>query len=47
MRTAPTVTGNAATTVVTSTADFAAGLTNNTGGFYASFASGSTASAEL
>ena len=47
MRTAPTVTGNAATTVVTSTADFAAGLTNNTGGYYASFASGSTASAEL
>jgi hypothetical protein len=47
MRTAPTVTGNAANTVVTSTADFAAGVTNNTGGFFASFASGSTASAEL
>jgi hypothetical protein len=47
MRTAPTVTGNAVNTVVTSTADFAAGLTNNTGGFFASFASGSTASAEL
>jgi hypothetical protein len=47
MRAAPTVTGNAANTVVTSTDDFAAGLTNNLGGFYASFASGSTASAEL
>jgi len=47
MRIAPTVTGNAATTVVTSTADFAAGITNNIGGYYASFASGSTASAEL
>jgi hypothetical protein len=47
MRTAPTVTGNFAQTTVTSTADFAAGLTNDTGGYYASFASGSTASAEL
>jgi len=47
MRTAPTVTGNTATTSVTSTADFAAGLTNNTGGFFATFNSGSTASAEL
>ena len=47
MRTAPTVTGNPATTTVTSTADFAAGQTNNTGGYFASFASGSTASAEL
>jgi hypothetical protein len=47
MRIAPQVTGNAATTVVTSTANFAAGVTNNTGGYLASFASGSTASAEL
>jgi len=47
MRTAPTVTGNFAQTTVTSTADFAAGLTNDLGGYYASFASGSTASAEL
>ena len=47
MRIAPTVTGNFAQTTVTSTADFAAGLTNDLGGYYASFASGSTASAEL
>jgi hypothetical protein len=47
MRTAPTVTGNPAQTDVTSTADFAAGLTNNIGGYYAAFLSGSTASAEL
>jgi hypothetical protein len=47
MRIAPTVTGNFAQTTVTSTADFAAGLTNDIGGYYASFASGSTASAEL
>jgi hypothetical protein len=47
MRTAPTVTGNFAQTTVTSTADFAVGLTNDSGGYFASFASGSTASAEL
>ena len=47
MRTAPTVTGNFAQTTVTSTADFAVGLTNDPGGYFASFASGSTASAEL
>ena len=47
MRIAPVVTGNFAQTVVTSTPDFAAGLTNDLGGYYASFASGSTASAEL
>jgi hypothetical protein len=48
MRSAPTVTGNSAQTDVTATtADFVVGLTNNAGGYFASFASGSTASAEL
>jgi hypothetical protein len=47
MRIAPAVTGNFAQTTVTSTADFAMGLTNDSGGYFASFASGSTASAEL
>jgi hypothetical protein len=47
MRAAPTVTGNTAQTNVTSTADFAACVTNNTGGFFAQLSSGATASAEL
>ena len=47
-RATPTVTGNNATTdVAVNTVDFAQGTTNNTGGFFATFASGSTASAEL
>ena len=47
-RSAPTVTGNNATTdVAVNTVDFAQGTTNNTGGYFATFASGSTASAEL
>jgi hypothetical protein len=47
MRAAPTVTGNTAQTNVTSTADFAACVTNNTGGYFAQLSSGATASAEL
>ena len=47
-RSAPTVTGNNATTdVAVNTVDFAQGTTNNTGGYFATFNSGSTASAEL
>jgi hypothetical protein len=47
-RATPTVTGNNATTdVAVNTVDFAQGTTNNTGGYFATFASGSTASAEL
>ena len=47
-RATPTVTGNNVTTdVAVNTVDFAQGTTNNTGGYFATFASGSTASAEL